>query len=141
MNLNEQLGQAPRGGVGEILHAAVVRESSAGVPRKQAIERVASTSGRSVGSVSEAYYRVERKRSGPKRRRSSPAARPAGGRGGRRRAGSGEASDRTLQALGELEDALKVLAGIAQDQQAEIARLRADSELLGQVRRLLGLRA
>lgn len=146
MNLALELEGAPRGSVGEILHDAVVREGAAGANRKQAFERVAENSGRSVGAVSEAYYRVSRRRGGPSRS-GAGATRKGRGRGRRKVASSGPArgaprpsggQEPIEAALARLVEAVEALGGVARAQEAELQALRGQAELLKELRQLVG---
>lgn len=131
MELTEALAQAQRGQIGVLLHDAVTRVVAGGRTRAEAIAEVAEQTGRSVGSVSEAFYRVERR--GRSTRRARGARKPAAARPAARRSGDAPAA----AALGALEQAVKELGALIRSQERELTRLRPKAAMIQELRRAL----
>lgn len=92
--------------------------ANGGMNRTAAFKQLASTSGRQVGAVAAAYYRVARQRGAALRPRSAG------------KATAGRGSSRIAAALRALEAAV-------QEQEHELARLRDENRRFQQLRRLL----
>jgi hypothetical protein len=117
-----QSTKRPRGSVGEQIFAEVEQLTAGGaMPRLKAFEAVAQRTGRQVGTVAANYYRVARKRGAPLAPRRRRGAASAGGRAGG----------------GKVSAALKALQAALQEQERELARLRAENKRFQQLRRLL----
>lgn len=117
-----QSTKSPRGSIGEQIFTEVEQLTAGGaMNRLKAFETIAQRSGRQAGTVAANYYRVARKRGAPLAPRRG---RTAGTRNG---AGGG----------GKVIAALKALQVALQEQERELAQLRAENKQFQQLRKLL----
>lgn len=120
---------AARGGVATQIFDEVDRITAGGAMSKSdAFARISERTGRRAGTVAANYYRVARQRGAvlqPRVRRGP--GRLAGGR-----AAQGGDADAVIE---RLNDAVKGLADLVRSQQAELVRLREQSEQFEKLRR------
>lgn len=95
------------------------------IKRSEAFKRLAQQSGRSVGTIATSYYRIARAAGVPLRKR------------GRRAAARRAAVPRGGGAGGDLMRAFEAVARLVRDQQKELARLRAENQKYGALRKIL----
>lgn len=117
-----QSTKSPRGNIGEQIFTEVEQLTAGGaMKRLKAFETIAERSGRQAGTVAANYYRIARKRGAPlaTRRRRTAGSRNGGGGGGKVTA------------------ALKALQVALEEQERELAQLRAENRRFQELRRLL----
>lgn len=121
--------QGGRGRIGvEIFEQVEKIVSEEGVSRSEAFQRISDETGRRAGTVAANYYRVARQRGADLL--------PRGGRG--RRRGAGAAAGNSVEgALTRVSQALEELAEVVRNQERELSELRAQSEQLEKLRRML----
>jgi len=116
-----------RGNIAEGIFDEVERMTAGGaMNRSEAFEAISTRTGRRAGTVAANYYRIARKRG-------TVAAR--GTRGPGRPAGAGrQASGDAAAIIARLEAATKELADLLRSQEAELSRLREQSEQFEKLR-------
>jgi hypothetical protein len=129
-----------RGAVGRATFDRVQQLVNNGMTRSAAFAAVAEESGRSAATVATSFYRVARqrpdgggvKRRPRKRRDVAPARGPGRGRG--RRA----ATTSTDALIAEVQRAIEALGSHLREVEKEARSLRAHSDRIDQIRRMLG---
>lgn len=120
-----------RGGVAEGIFAEVERMTAGGaMNRSEAFEEISRRTGRRAGTVAANYYRIARKRGTVAPRKGRGPGRP---RGASPAAATGDAA----AAVARAEDAVRELAALVREQQAEIERLRTQAEQFDKLRKLI----
>ena len=118
---------AKRGNIAEGIFDEVERMTAGGaMNRSEAFEAISTRTGRRAGTVAANYYRIARKRG---------TVAPRARRGGSRGAASGsQASGDTAAIITRLESATKDLVALLRSQEAELSRLREQSEQFEKLR-------
>jgi hypothetical protein len=125
---------ATRGNIAENIFAEVEQMTSGGtMNRSEAFEEISKRTGRRAGTVAANYYRIARKRGTVAPRRTRGAGRPAG-------SGS-TAGGNAAAIIARLEAATKDMADLLRTQEAEIARLREQSEQFEKLRQWMAKNA
>jgi hypothetical protein len=119
--------EATRGNIAEGIFDEVERMTAGGaMNRSEAFEAISTRTGRRAGTVAANYYRIARKRG---------TVAPRGTRGPGRPAGSGgKASGDAAAIIARLEAATKDLTDLLRSQDAELSRLREQSEQFEKLR-------
>jgi hypothetical protein len=119
--------ETKRGNIAEGIFDEVERMTAGGaMNRSEAFEAISTRTGRRAGTVAANYYRIARKRG---------TVAPRGTRGPGRPAGAGrKASGDAAAIIARLEAATKDLADLLRSQEAELSRLREQSEQFEKLR-------
>lgn len=117
---------AKRGSIGEEIYEQVEKlMASETLSRTEAFQRISDDTGRRAGTVAANYYRVARQKGAPLQKR--------GPRGSRK---SVEAGGDVGAALAKAQDALADLARVVKRQEAELQKMREQSEQFAEIRKL-----
>lgn len=119
-------GGGKRGSIGEEIYEQVERlMASETLSRTEAFQRISDDTGRRAGTVAANYYRVARQKGAPLQKR--------GPRGARKGAANG---GEVGAALAKAQDALADLARVVKRQEAELQKMREQSEQFAEIRKL-----